>query len=116
MKKERKDMKHITRRMMMGLLAAAVLLALFAGMPTYAQTSYTLTITGGDNQSASIASFFASPLQVTVTDGSGAGVAGVVVSFAVPASGPGVYANDFSRTTGANGVASASVTANSWVG
>lgn len=113
-------MKHITRRMMIGLLAAAVLLAMFAGMPAYAQTGYTLTITGGDNQSAPIASAFSSPLQVTVTDGSGAGVAGVVVSFAVPASGPGLYlvpyATSFTRTTDADGLASASVTANSWVG
>ena len=45
-------MKHITRHMVIGLLAAAVLLAPFAGTPTYAQTGYTLTIAGGDNQSA----------------------------------------------------------------
>ena len=76
-------MKHITRRMMIGLLAAAVLLAMFAGIPAYAQTGYTLQVTGGDNQSAPIATAFASPLRVTVTDGSGAGVAGVVVSLII---------------------------------
>lgn len=109
-------MKHITRRMMIGLLAAAVLLALFARMPAYAQTGYALQIAAGDNQSAPIATAFASPLQVTVTDGAGAGVAGVVVSFAVPASGPGIYTTDFTQTTDANGLASATVTANQWAG
>ena len=108
-------MKHITRRVVIGLLAAAVLLAPFAGMPTYGQTSYVLQITGGDNQSAVIGTAYARPLQVTVTNG-GAPLAGVVVQFTAPSSGASLIPDLFTATTDASGVASAAVTANWYAG
>ena len=110
--------KHISFIVLFACLLA--LLGPAGAAPAFAQTGYTLQITAGDNQSAPIATAFATPLQVTVTDDSGAGVAGVVVTFALPAWGPSLYvapnATSFTRTTDANGVAGASVTANSFVG
>jgi len=116
-------MRTVTVRLgsMSLIFLIACLLALLAPAATFAQDPvYTLTISGGDNQSAPIASAFTDPLQVTVTDESGVGVAGVVVTFNLPATGPGLYrvpyATSFTLTTDANGAASVSVTANSWVG
>ncbi|GEM_PF-1857649 len=49
-------------------------------------TSLTLTITGGDNQSTLIGTQFPNPLQVNVSDGIG-GVPGIPVTFTAPGAG-----------------------------
>ena len=55
---------------------------------------------------------FADPLQVTVTDASLAPVAGVQVTFTAPASGASTDPATFTATTGADGVADFTATAN----
>ena len=86
-------------------------------MPASAQDpGYTLAITGGDNQSACRGAAFADPLQVTVTDASLAPVAGVQVTFTGPASGASIVPASFTATTGADGVASFTATADASIG
>jgi hypothetical protein len=76
-----------------------------------------LTISGGDNQSALTGTAYALPLQVTVTS-DGLPVAGAVVQFDA-SKHPGLASlvpDSFTATTDANGVASATVTANEYPG
>jgi uncharacterized repeat protein (TIGR01451 family) len=98
----------------------AILLSGFVSMSAFAQnTTYTLAVVAGDNQSAWVGTHFNSPLQVTVTDGTNP-VGGVSVTFTAPPTGasafltaPGsAYSNTLTVTTDANGVASANATAN----
>jgi hypothetical protein len=77
---------------------------------------FTLSKTGGDNQSAGINNGFASPLQVTLNETGGAGLPCALVTFTAPLSGPSTNPANFTATTGANGVASATATANGTVG
>ena len=111
-------MKTVRLTLLTALLLGAIALSLFPALPASAQDpGYTLTIAGGDNQSAFVGTAFALPLQVTVVDASGSPVAGVEVSFSAAewwfaTSNP----KTFTATTGADGVASAAVTANSVAG
>ena len=78
-----------------------------------------VTATGGTPQSAAISTAFASPLQATVTDGSGNPVPGVTVTFTAPVGGAsGTFAGGVNTAvTNASGVATAAVfTANSTAG
>lgn len=67
--------------------------------------------TAGSGQSAAVGTAFAVPLRATVTDAGGAGVGGVPVAFAAPASGPGgTFAGGSTTatvTTAADGTATA---------
>ncbi|MBW3244229.1 choice-of-anchor D domain-containing protein [Epibacterium sp. DP7N7-1] len=77
-----------------------------------------LSIQSGSGQVAEVGAPFAAPLVARVTDSGGAGVAGVDVTFAAPASGASVvFANTGTRTetvtTGSDGTATSSaMTAN----
>jgi len=78
-----------------------------------------IAATGGTPQSATVNTAFTAPLAVTVTDVTGAPVAGVTVTFTAPVTGPGgTFAGGVNTaTTGANGVATSAVlTANATVG
>jgi hypothetical protein len=72
----------------------------------------------GQSQQATVATRYAKPLQVKVTDAAGKPIAGVTVVFAVPGSGPsGVFAGSASVATDPNGVATApALTANGQAG
>lgn len=67
---------------------------------------------GGTPQSAPVNTAFAQPLRVRVLNGSNAPMAGVVVTFAAPASGASVTLSSTTATTNASGEASVSATAN----
>ena len=75
-------------------------------------TSYTLTASGGNNQSTPTTLPVASPLEVTLTAPSGSPVAGGLVTFAGPTAGASTNPATFTATTNASGVASATATAN----
>ena len=65
-------MKTVRLTLLTVLLLGAMALSLFPASPAAAQDpGYTLTIAGGDNQSAHVGTAFALPLQVTVVDASG---------------------------------------------
>jgi len=103
-------------------------LASVAGVTTPASFTLTnqagpaasVTATAGTQQSATIDTVFAPPLQVTVKDLEGNGVSGATVIFTAPASGAsGTFANGANSTTAntnAQGVAAAAFTANSTAG
>lgn len=96
-----------------GLIALmAILLACLTPALGAAQEGYTLTIAGGDGQSTSSGSAFASPLQVALTDASGNPVPGVAVAFSAPESGASLSQPSFTVMTNAEGVATAFVVAN----
>ena len=81
-------MKPVRLTLLTVLLLGAMALSLFAALPASAQDpGYTLTIAGGDNQSALTGTAFAVPLQVTVVDELGKPASGAVVTFTAPASG-----------------------------
>ena len=86
---------------------------LFAGAPPLA-----ITASQGSGQSAAINASFATPLQATVKDTGGNPVAGVAVTFALPATGAGgSLAGSAIVTTNGMGVASApALTANGVAG
>jgi 5-hydroxyisourate hydrolase-like protein (transthyretin family) len=73
-------------------------------------------VSAGTPQTAPIGSSFSTPLSVHISDASGNPVSGVVVNFAAPASGASAKLSASSATTGANGVASVTATANSTSG
>lgn len=70
----------------------------------------------GTPQTAPIGSAFSTPLSVHIADPSGNPQAGVVVNFAAPETGASATLSASSATTGANGVASITATANSTSG
>jgi N-acetylneuraminic acid mutarotase len=77
----------------------------------------TIVATGGTPQSAPIGTHFWQSLEVSVTDAHGNPVSGADVTFTAPASGPSAtFSNGGSATTGADGLASVTATANSTVG
>lgn len=85
------------------------------------QTPASVTIAGGNNQSASVNAAFATPLSVTVRDGSNAVIPNTSVTFAAPGSGAsGTFSNSSNSitvTTDGSGVASAGTfTANATTG
>ena len=77
-----------------------------------------ITATGGDGQSATVSTAFASNLQVTVLDASGSPVSGVTVTFTNlgVAVGPSGTPGSATAVTNASGVASVSYTANALPG
>jgi uncharacterized repeat protein (TIGR01451 family) len=75
-------------------------------------TGPTITITGGNNQTAGVSTGFSSPLTVQVTDSNGVAVNGAIVTFIVPASGASATLSATTATTNASGFASVSATAN----
>lgn len=77
---------------------------------------FTLTKNGGDNQSAVINTDFVSALQVTLKETGGAHLSGALINFSAPSSGASTNPATFAATTGAGGVASATITANSTLG
>ena len=81
------------------------------------EINYNISATKGTPQSATIGTAFATPLQVTVTEG-GIARSGVLVTFAAPASGASAsFAGSATVATDSNGVATApAFTANSIVG
>ena len=74
------------------------------------------TATGGATQSAVVSVAFATALQVTVRDAGTNPVAGVTVTFAVPASGASAALSSTTATTNAAGIASVTATANATAG
>ncbi len=85
------------------------------------QTPASVTIAGGNNQTASANAAFSTPLSVTVRDGSNAVIANTSVTFAAPGSGAsGTFSNSSNSitvTTDGSGVASAGTfTANATTG
>ncbi|WP_161495018.1 autotransporter domain-containing protein [Caulobacter sp. BP25] len=85
------------------------------------QTPASVTVAGGNSQSASVNAAFTTPLSVTVRDGSNAVIANTSVTFAAPGSGAsGTFSNSSNSitvTTDGSGVASAGTfTANATTG
>ncbi|MBO9662154.1 Ig-like domain-containing protein [Dokdonella sp.] len=70
----------------------------------------------GTTQSATVGQPFPQPLKVKVADANGDPVPGVAVTFAAPTSGAGAILSATSVNTGADGVASATATANTVAG
>ena len=113
-------MKANTRlfRSMVLTVVVAMLLGPAGLAPALAQEStLVLTIVGGDNQTAYIGTPYAVPLQLTVTD-SGAPLSAVEVRFLViPVDKKASLNPDaFTAFTDASGIASATVTANEYMG
>lgn len=78
---------------------------------------FTLSVTGGDNQSAGAGQVFAAPLQVTVkANAPNEPVAGGIVSFSPPASGASAVLSGGTATIDNNGQASVTATANNTIG
>jgi hypothetical protein len=77
---------------------------------------FTLTKSGGDNQTAVINTDFVSALQVTLHETGGAPLSGAPINFTAPPSGASTNPATFAATTGAGGVASATVAANGTAG
>jgi hypothetical protein len=75
-----------------------------------------VTVVSGSGQSAAVGAGFASPLVVVVTDSYGNLVPGASVTFAAPAAGASASLTPPSATTGANGQASVTATANTIAG
>lgn len=75
-----------------------------------------MTASGGTPQTAAVGSVFAVPLSVTVTDGSGNELSGVVVTYIPPTSGATAVLSAGTALTNAYGVASLTATANSTQG
>jgi hypothetical protein len=82
----------------------------------YESRGFTFTMVDGDNQEAYPDTAFAVPLSVTVTETDGNPLPGAVVTFIAPDTGASLTQTNFSATTDASGLASATVTANSIVG
>ena len=79
-----------------------------------------IALNGGNNQSATILTAFATPLSVLVKDASNNPVANATVTFTAPGSGASSVFSNASNvitvTTNASGIATATVTANGTVG
>ena len=76
----------------------------------------TITEVSGSGQSTTVAQSFANPLVALVTDTYGNPVPGVSVIFAAPTSGAAATLSSSTATTGTNGEASVSATANTIAG
>ncbi len=71
-----------------------------------------LSATGGTPQTTLIGTAFATPLQVTLKDNTGAPVSGTTVNFTAPLSGASAVLSNSTAVTNAAGVASVTATAN----
>jgi CSLREA domain-containing protein len=76
----------------------------------------TIVVYSGNSQSAVVGSAFTNNLTAQVIDGSGVGVYGVTVTFAVPTSGPSATLSTYTVVTDLNGMASVTATANATAG
>jgi hypothetical protein len=82
-------------------------------MGAYETRPFTLTVSGGDNQTAVVNTAFAHPLEVTVTSASGDPVAGGNVTFTAPdPTGASATLDGSPATIGSDGTASVTATAN----
>ncbi|HEY4183698.1 MAG TPA: Ig-like domain-containing protein [Polyangia bacterium] len=81
-----------------------------------ASSSAGLTISGGNGQTATVATAFTAPLSATVTDSHGNPVSGVTVTFTAPGSGASATLGSPTASTNSSGVASTTVTANATSG
>ena len=79
-------------------------------------TPTTLVVHSGTPQSAVVNNAFADPLQARITDALGGAVAGEMIDFAAPASGPGAVLSDVSMASDHNGIAAVTAEANGQVG
>jgi hypothetical protein len=77
---------------------------------------FTVTISGGNNQSATVNTAFAAPLAVTVSSSAGEPVAGGVVTFTAPSSGASAILSASSATLNSSGQASVTAKANGTAG
>jgi hypothetical protein len=77
---------------------------------------FTVTITGGNNQSAQVNTAFAAPLAVTVSSAAGEPVAGGVVTFTAPGSGASAILSATTATLNSSGQASVTAKANGTAG
>jgi hypothetical protein len=75
-----------------------------------------LTVTGGNSQSATVGTVFGAPLQVLLTDGLGNPVPGAQVTFTAPGSGASASLATSPATTDAAGHAQVAATANGTTG
>ena len=75
-------------------------------------TSYVLTIAGGDNQTADPGRAFAAPLQLTVVDDAGKPASGAVITFSVPGYGAGASLSTYTPTADGSGALSVAAMAN----
>jgi adhesin/invasin len=107
------------------LIGSKQLTAASAGLTSAVSSTFTIAAaaavnilaTGGTPRSAPISTQFGQPLLVTVTDSFGNPVAGAVVTYSAPGSGPSAsLSNGGSATTDASGHASVTATANGIVG
>jgi hypothetical protein len=78
-------------------------------------TPTTLTVSGGNNQSTTVNSAFANPLQVTLQDQNGQPISSTTISFTAPGSGASATFST-TATTNASGIASITATANGITG
>ncbi|MCB0178280.1 MAG: choice-of-anchor D domain-containing protein, partial [Anaerolineae bacterium] len=86
-------------------------------MGAYESQGFSLSISGGNNQSTLIDTAFAEPLEVTISSAAAEPVGpGGVISFTAPSSGAGITTSTVTATTNSSGVASVTVTANSTTG
>ncbi|MBC3786715.1 putative Ig domain-containing protein [Spirosoma utsteinense] len=82
---------------------------------SFESRGFTLALSSGNNQSATVGTAFANPLQVTVSSSNSEPVDGGVVTYTGPGSGAGISPSPVSATI-VSGVAGASVTANATTG
>ena len=75
-----------------------------------------MTVSQGGSQGTTISTGFPTPLEVLVVDGSNAPKPGVVVTFSAPISGASAQLSALTATTGVNGIASVTATANAMTG
>ncbi len=91
--------------------------ASFSSLTNTADVASMISVTSGDNQSATVNTPYSAPLVVTVTDQFGNPVSGESVTFAAPGAGAsGTFPTGATVTTGANGQATDTLTANTVAG
>lgn len=78
--------------------------------------SCSLVVSDGDNQGTYVTTAFGKALAVTLKDGAGRAMPGVLVTFTAPSAGASTNPAIFTATTDSKGVASATATANSTAG
>jgi len=82
----------------------------------YESRGFTLTKTGGDNQSAIINTAFTDPLSVMLNETGGSVLPGATITFTAPSSGASITSMNETALTDTSGIASISATANGIAG
>jgi len=82
----------------------------------YESRGFTLTKTGGDNQSTGVNTMFTDPLSVTLNETGGSVLSGATIAFTAPSSGASITSTNETALTNASGIASISATANGTAG